>query len=358
MLKLRLMHMKFKLLALLFISVIQLEAQNEFVSFPDCKKNTEYIALEKPEQIEKFIKKSKKYGDCVGLKVDTRNISKQAISHFLVFLKTQTEIKTLELRYSQIDSIDFNALVALTELESLGLQNTSCNYPSKDQLSGLKKLYKLTLYINQINQIPSALYQLSTLGELELSSETTPTRDPSYLYFYYALNDSLDNAIEINSYCENIDLSIDSVKQAFFTLWPKAEERKNTAFISTNTPNRSMFDVPNPISFYAPIAALQPINKSAPIQFENQSINPCTENQLVFKDQTVLTIPADAFVTQSGKLVEGDVQVLYRSIRTPLEIMQSGITMFYDTAGQTELFKTNGMFEVRAFANKEELKLV
>lgn len=351
------MSMPFKLLSLFLICTIQVNAQNNYVTLGDAKKNSEYIALENRDQIFKFIKKSRKFESCIGLKVDSRFMCKTDITQFFNFIQTQASIKTLELRYMNNDSLDFTAFKALNQLEHLGLQNANCVYPNKEQLDPLSNLFKLTLYINSLDQIPPTIYQLSTIGELDLCSEKMPTNDPSYLYFYYALNDSLDNAIEINSYCENIDLSVDSIKKECFALWPKAEERKNKTYLGGSEPNRNMLGMTSPTAYYQPIPVLQPLNKKATIKFDNQSINPSIENQLVFNDQTVLKIPPDAFVTIDGKLVEENVNILYRSIRTPLEIMQSGITLFYDTAGQKELFKTNGMFEIRAFANSQELKL-
>lgn len=63
---------------------------------------------------------------------------------------------------------------------------------------------------------------------------------------------------------------------------------------------------------------------------------------------TTIQIPAQAFVDAQGKPVSGNVKVNYREFHQASEIIASGITMQYDSAGKRHSFETAGMFDIRA----------
>jgi hypothetical protein len=63
---------------------------------------------------------------------------------------------------------------------------------------------------------------------------------------------------------------------------------------------------------------------------------------------TVLTVPANGFVTQDGAPVSGKVTLKYREFHDAADIMLSGIPMLYDEKGKSEsgYFQTAGMIEL------------
>jgi len=69
-----------------------------------------------------------------------------------------------------------------------------------------------------------------------------------------------------------------------------------------------------------------------------------------------IEIPAQAFVTKTGELVEAPVAISYREFHSPAEIITSGIPMHLTNEdGETEWMQTAGMFEIKGFANGEEI---
>lgn len=72
-----------------------------------------------------------------------------------------------------------------------------------------------------------------------------------------------------------------------------------------------------------------------------------TESQTIsFDSGTEIFVPAGAFVDANGEPVE-DVTIKYREFLSLSDIMTSGITMMYDSAGKSYPFQTAGMFELR-----------
>ena len=71
-----------------------------------------------------------------------------------------------------------------------------------------------------------------------------------------------------------------------------------------------------------------------------------------------ILIPKDAFVDSAGNLYHGKLQINYREFHQASEILASGISMRYDSAGQQLSFQTAGMFEIRAqSANHQDLQI-
>lgn len=72
---------------------------------------------------------------------------------------------------------------------------------------------------------------------------------------------------------------------------------------------------------------------------------------------TNIIIPADVFMTPAGEKVT-DVTLKYEEYHDATDIILSGITMKYDSAGENYDFKSAGMFDIRAYSQSgEELVL-
>lgn len=76
-----------------------------------------------------------------------------------------------------------------------------------------------------------------------------------------------------------------------------------------------------------------------------------------FSDGTDIKIPADAFVDENGNPVKGEVSIKYKSIKSPGEIIASGLHLLYKQGDSVTAFQTGGMFEIDAEQNGKKLKL-
>ncbi|MCC5945359.1 MAG: hypothetical protein JJT94_10510 [Bernardetiaceae bacterium] len=72
---------------------------------------------------------------------------------------------------------------------------------------------------------------------------------------------------------------------------------------------------------------------------------------------TRIHVPTNAFKNADGKTINGTVALHFREMEKQLDLFRTGITMSYDTAGRNENFTSAGMFELRAFKEKEALEL-
>lgn len=72
---------------------------------------------------------------------------------------------------------------------------------------------------------------------------------------------------------------------------------------------------------------------------------------------STIHIPANAVVTKSGKVVQGDYELQYREFRDQADIVFSGIPMTYTNNDGDWNFSSVGMYEIRANQNGEELSL-
>lgn len=72
---------------------------------------------------------------------------------------------------------------------------------------------------------------------------------------------------------------------------------------------------------------------------------------------TVVIIPENSLLDNSGKEITGDVTLKINEFYDGVDAALSGIKMTYDSAGYSYHFKTGGMFELRAYQSGEELIL-
>jgi hypothetical protein len=85
--------------------------------------------------------------------------------------------------------------------------------------------------------------------------------------------------------------------------------------------------------------------------------NATTGGLVEYPSGTKIIIPAHAFVDAGGNEIKGDVTIDYREFRDPVDILVSGITMVYDSAGIKGDFESAGMFEINASVNGKEVFL-
>lgn len=78
---------------------------------------------------------------------------------------------------------------------------------------------------------------------------------------------------------------------------------------------------------------------------------------LKYKRGTKITVQPNTFMTQSGRLVKGNVELQYKEYREPLDFVLGNIPMSFNQNGEMVHFSSSGMFEIRAYANGKELKV-
>ena len=84
---------------------------------------------------------------------------------------------------------------------------------------------------------------------------------------------------------------------------------------------------------------------------EEFSVSSAKEKKILTASGTEIFIPANIFVDETGKKIEGDVKISYKEIRSAAEIMIEQVDMSYDSAGVSYDFQTAGMFELLAFSH-------
>jgi hypothetical protein len=71
--------------------------------------------------------------------------------------------------------------------------------------------------------------------------------------------------------------------------------------------------------------------------------------------QSKLFIPKNAFVNKQGQDIIGDVEIQYREFHNQTDIIASGISMAYDSAGIKSTLESAGMFDIKGFQNGEQV---
>ena len=91
--------------------------------------------------------------------------------------------------------------------------------------------------------------------------------------------------------------------------------------------------------------------KSFDLEYKGHEFDAANAKTITHPTGSHIQIPANAFIDAAGKAVKGKVKVNYREFHTASDIITSGITMMYDSAGKKRPFETAGMFEIRAEQN-------
>lgn len=103
--------------------------------------------------------------------------------------------------------------------------------------------------------------------------------------------------------------------------------------------------------------AIQPPLKGVDVKSDIFSFQADEDQQILTKEGTIITIPANSLVDKNGKTVKGKVDLAYRSINSPAEIIASGIPLTYDSAGVAYDFLSAGMFEIHASQKGNDLEI-
>jgi len=142
------------------------------------------------------------------------------------------------------------------------------------------------------------------------------------------------------------------------------ETEKNTADLSTTTAINDTNDTdiagtsqyndnqnPNVLRINRPYE--QPAGKGEQVTIKNPSKAFTQE----LPSGTILSVPANAFVTMDGKPVTTPVKIDFTSYNSPAEIIASGIPMKVVEDGEHAWMQTAGMFQINGTTNGENIKI-
>ena len=91
--------------------------------------------------------------------------------------------------------------------------------------------------------------------------------------------------------------------------------------------------------------------------FASQKVNANKGGVYEYENGSKLIVPAAAFVSANGTLVEGDVDIKYREMHDFVDFFLSGIPMTYDSAGTRYILESAGMVEIYAEQNGERVQM-
>lgn len=91
--------------------------------------------------------------------------------------------------------------------------------------------------------------------------------------------------------------------------------------------------------------------------FASAKINANQGGIYEYNNGSKLIVPASAFKSADGKLVEGEVDIEYREMHDYVDFFLSGIPMTYDSAGTKYVLESAGMIEIIAKQNGQPLKM-
>jgi hypothetical protein len=104
-------------------------------------------------------------------------------------------------------------------------------------------------------------------------------------------------------------------------------------------------------------SVIKPPFDGVEVKADQFSFDASEDSEIITKEGTTIRIPANSLVDAKGKAVKGKVNLSYRSINTPAEIIASGIPMSYDSSGVKYDFISAGMFEIGAKQKGKDLEI-
>lgn len=98
----------------------------------------------------------------------------------------------------------------------------------------------------------------------------------------------------------------------------------------------------------ASVPFINPPVAEANIQFASYVVYADRDTTLHYPTGSCLSIPAGAFMYADGRAATGQVQIQYREFHDAVDILLSGISMYYDTVGDIDHLHSAGMIQFLA----------
>jgi hypothetical protein len=104
-------------------------------------------------------------------------------------------------------------------------------------------------------------------------------------------------------------------------------------------------------------SVIKPPFEGVDVKADQFSFDASEDSEIRTKEGTTIKVPANSLVDSKGKIVKGKVNLFYRSINSPAEIIASGIPMSYDSSSVKYDFVSAGMFEIAAKQKGKDLEI-
>lgn len=261
-------------------------------------------------------------------------------------LKSSTRIKIPK---------DFQFPKQLEEIELLSKQPAK-NYLLVDKMAGLEKLIALYISTENVATLPNNIGAIPNLKNLEIikAKEIDKENELISQRFRMAKKAHECNKLVTITYTSSTEMT-DAERPAFATVFD-GFYFMNEAEIPANNAKLSINDVASTETF-ASVVGFTPLVASVDVKRKPFKISTETPTQIEVNTGTKIVIPQNAFVDGNGNPVTGQVDITYREIKTPVDMLMSGVPMAYDSAGKTYQFVSAGNFELLAFKDGQPLEL-
>lgn len=103
---------------------------------------------------------------------------------------------------------------------------------------------------------------------------------------------------------------------------------------------------------------INPPSKEHDIPMESYFVNADKGGEITTKSGNKINVLPKSFRDENGNLISGQVELQFREISNPIEMMISGIPMHYDSAGIEMVLLSDGMIELHGFQNGKRLEII
>jgi hypothetical protein len=100
-----------------------------------------------------------------------------------------------------------------------------------------------------------------------------------------------------------------------------------------------------------------PLKSEIQTQYFTYRINANAGGVFEYESGSRITVPAAAFETAEGEIVEGEVEIRYRELHDYVDFFLSGIPMVYDSAGVRYTLESAGMVEIYAEKDGQRVEM-
>ncbi len=136
------------------------------------------------------------------------------------------------------------------------------------------------------------------------------------------------------------------------------ETEKQVAMEETSSPPVEVEELTDDVFMYdEDTPCVQPPNKKIDVAKTEYKVDASSGGEFDHPTGSHISIPANAFVSEEGEPIKGEVELQYREFHDPVDFLVSGIPMEYDSAGTTYTFESAGMIEIYGFQNGKPLTI-
>lgn len=115
--------------------------------------------------------------------------------------------------------------------------------------------------------------------------------------------------------------------------------------------------VSNEFNYNEDTPCVNPPQEKLDIPMSIYQVNGTKGGELTHSSGTKITIPKLAFVDENNQQINEVVDIHFREINHPVDIMLSGIPMQYDSANQEMVLLSDGMIEIEGYAAGKKVKI-